>query len=758
MSTQRRSRKGSARRSNARKRDWRKWQSFDPDAGRQAERYDLPIPSRRLLREFFDQHPAPMALEAVAREFGLEGESKDALGHRLGAMCRDGELVANRRNQFCLTRRLPVQTGTVLAHRDGFGFLAPDDGSDDIFLPPRVMRSLMHGDRASVRVQKNHDGRLEGRLVDVLERARTQLAGTYFREHGLGFVRPADPRMPDDVVVPPEAAGDARPGLMVTVEITAFPDRHSPAVGRVTEVLGDRGKAGMESELAVRNHDLPHAWPRPVLSAAEQLPAQVRREDRAGRKDLRDLPLVTIDGEDARDFDDALYCRREGDGFRLYVAIADVAHYVHRESALDAEALNRGNSVYFPDRVIPMLPEALSNGLCSLNPEVDRLCMVAELKVRRDGSVARSSFYPGVMHSRARLTYTEVAAILVDGEPEARRRREPLIKHLEALHGVYRALAKERARRGAIDFDTVEPRFVFGVDGRVTGLKPLVRNDAHRLVEECMIAANSAVARRLSGKKIPALYRAHERPPADKLAELREFLALHGLTLGGGSEPQPAHYAKLMKAIAGRPDRLRIETMLLRSLAQAVYMPDSTAHFGLALTHYAHFTSPIRRYPDLLVHRALKHLSTGKPVSDFPYDQDDMASLGRHCSMTERRADDATREAADALKAEYMSGRVGEEFPGVVTGVTGFGLFIQLEDLYVEGLVHVTALSSDYYEFDSVTQRLNGTRSGVSYAVGDRMRVKVARVSIEDRKIDLVPAAEAEKPPAKAGRKRRRRR
>ena len=757
MSTQRKSKKGSTRRPRARQRDWRKWQTFDPDAKRQAERYDLPIPSRRLLREFFEQRGAPLALDDVAREFGLEGERKDALGHRLGAMCRDGDLVSNRRNEFCLTRRLPVQTGMVLAHRDGFGFLSPDDGSDDIFLPPRVMRSLMHGDRASVRVQKNHDGRSEGRLVDVLERARTHLAGTYFREHGLGFVRPADPRSPNDVVVPPEAAGEAKPGLMVTVEITAYPDQHSPAVGRVVEVLGDRDTAGMASELAVRNHDLPHVWPRAVLGEADALPTHVRPEDCVGREDLRDLPLVTIDGEDARDFDDALYCRRERDGFRLFVAIADVANYVRRDSALDTEGVNRGNSVYFPDRVIPMLPEVLSNGLCSLNPGVDRLCMVAELKVRKDGSVTRSRFYSGVMHSKARLTYTEVAAILVDGDKAARRKREPLIEHLEALHGVYRALAKERARRGAIDFDTVEPRFVFGVDGQVTGLKPLVRNDAHRLVEECMIAANSAVAHRLSGKKIPVLYRSHERPPADKMADLHEFLALHGLNLGGGSEPQPAHYAKLMKAIANRPDRLRIETMLLRSLAQAVYTPDSTAHFGLALTHYAHFTSPIRRYPDLLVHRALKHLFTGKPVSEFAYGEDDMESMGRRCSMTERRADDATREVADALKAEYMSNHVGEEFAGVVTGVTGFGLFVQLEDLYIEGLVHVTALSSDYYEFDPATQRLNGARSGVGYAVGDRLRVKVVRVSIEERKIDLVPAVVDEPAPATGKKKRRRR-
>ena len=706
----------------------------------------------------------PVALDAVAGDFGLDREDeREALRYRLGAMCRDGNLVENRRGQFCLTRRLPVKAGTVLAHRDGFGFLSPDDGSEDVFLPPRTMRELMHGDRATVRVQKNPDGRYEGRLVDVLERGRKRIAGTYFREHGLGFVRPADPRFPDDVLVPPEAAGDAKPGLMVTLELTAFPDRHSPAVGRVIEVLGPREQIGMATELAIRNHGLPHEWPEAVVAEARKLPDAVHGKDLKGREDLRDLALVTIDGEDARDFDDALYCRREGDGFRLLIAIADVSYYVRRGTALDAEAERRGNSVYFPDRVIPMLPEALSNGLCSLNPEVDRLCMVAELKVRNDGHVTRSRFYPAVMHSHARLTYTEVAAILMDGDKAARERRKKILPQLEDLHAVYRALAKARKRRGAIDFDSVEPRFVFDESGHVSELKPLLRTDAHRLVEECMIAANSAVAERLHRKKIPALYRMHEHPPADKLAELRDFLALHGLSLGGGEKPEPAHYSKLLAAIADRPDRLRIETMLLRSLAQAVYAPGSTGHFGLALEFYTHFTSPIRRYPDLIVHRALRHVIADNAAGAFDYSEGDLETLGRHCSTTERRADEATRETSDALKAEFMSERVGETFPGVVTGVTGFGLFVELEGLYLEGLIHVTALASDYYVFDAKAQRLVGERSGVSYAVGDRLAVKVARVSVEERKIDLVPAEEtppsqvrSKKPPAKRRKRRAR--
>jgi len=729
---------------NQASREWSRWREFDPESAREARRYDHPIPSRRLLREYFEARRAPLPIEAVARDLALGEAEGEALAHRLGAMCRDGDLIRNRRGQYCLTRRLPVKTGTVLAHRDGFGFLAPDDGSDDVFLPPRTMRSLMHGDRAAVRVQKNADGRFEGRLVDVLERGRKRIAGTYFREHGIGFVSPADPRFPDDVVIPPEDAGEAKPGLLVTAELTAFPGRRTPAMGRIVEVLGRREQAGMATELAIRNHELPHEWPKGVLAESGRLPERVTASEAKGREDLRDLPLVTIDGEDAKDFDDALFCRREGHKFRLFIAIADVSHYVKPDSALDAEGRRRGNSVYFPDRVIPMLPEALSNGLCSLNPEVDRLCMVAELLVKADGHVTRSRFYPAVMHSHARLTYTEVAAILVDGDKKARERRKALVPHLEALHDVFRALARARSRRGAIDFDSVEPRFVFDENGQVSDLRPVLRTDAHRLVEECMIAANSAVAKRLSDAKIPALYRVHERPPADKLTELRDFLALHGLSLGGGEHPEPKHYSKLLEAIADRPDRLRIETMLLRSLAQAVYAPGATSHFGLALTHYAHFTSPIRRYPDLIVHRAMRHALSREPARDFQYGLDDMEGLGRHCSTTERRADDATREAADALKAEYMSERVGETFPGVVNGVTGFGLFVELEGLYIEGLIHVTALSSDYYVFDATSQRLTGERSGVSYAVGDRLRVKVARVSVDDRKIDLVPAEEGE--------------
>ncbi len=737
---------------------WRYWREQDPEHASEAERYAHPIPSRGYLRRYFEAQASPMPQVRVAADFGLEGEAGQALTYRLEAMVRAGDLIRNRRDEYCLTQRLPVKVGTVLAHRDGYGFLSSDDAGEDIFLPPRSMRSLMHGDRAAVRVQKNPDGRFEGRLVEVLERSHRHVAGEFYREHGLCFVRPDDPHIGADILVPPECCGKAQPGEMITVELTAYPDRRGPAVGRVVEVLGPREKPGMAVELAIRNHDLPHVWPTEVIEQAAQIPEGVCESERRGRRDLCDFPFVTIDGEDARDFDDALCCRPEGEGFRLFVAIADVAHYVGPGSAIDAEAHRRGNSVYFPQRVLPMLPEVLSNGLCSLNPEVDRLCLVAELRIDPAGKVSRSRFYPAVIHSQARLTYTEVAAILVAGDKAARARRRSLLPHLEALHGVYRALAEARSRRGAIDFDSVETRFVFDTAGRVQALRPIVRNEAHRLVEESMIAANSAAARHLIRAGIPAIYRAHERPPSDRLAELRDFLAPHGLSLGGGDHPEPRHYSKLLKAVAVRPDRLRVETMLLRSLAQAVYQPKSIGHFGLALEHYTHFTSPIRRYPDLVVHRALKHLAEGHGAEGFAYGFERLEALGRHCSATERRADEATREAADTLKAEFMSERVGEEFDGVVTGVTGFGLFVQLEGLYLEGLVHVSTLASDYYVFDARVHRLRGEHSGASYGIGDPLRVVVTRVSINERKIDLAPAGESKRTAGSGGTGRGRRR
>ncbi len=724
----------------------RKDRGADPFAEREALKYARPIASREAILDWLARADRPLSFGQLLHDLKLhQAEDVEALNRRLGAMLRDGQLVQNRRDEYCLVKRLPLVAGTVIGHRDGFGFLKPDEGGDDIFLPPRQMRELMHGDRAMVRVQGvDHRGRAEGSLVDVLERNTTELAGRYQEEKGVSFVVPDNARISHTVQVPVTDRGGARAGQMVVVEITQQPGKHSEVIGRVTRVMGERHEAGMASELAIHAHALPHAWPATVLHEVESLSEQVPEQAKQGRLDLRATPLVTIDGEDARDFDDAVYCERERDGFRLLVAIADVSHYVKSGTALDQEATKRGNSVYFPDRVIPMLPEVLSNGLCSINPKVDRLCMVCEMHVDPDGEISRYRFHEAVMRSATRFTYTQVAGILVQRDPKLHREHAALVPHLEDLHALYRVLAKARARRGAIDFETTETKVVFDEQGAIAAIRPLVRNDAHKLIEECMIAANVQAAKFLAKHKMPTLYRVHAGPDVEGLEKLRAFLGTLGLKLAGGAKPEPGHYSKLLASVRERPDRHLIETVLLRSLAQAVYTPENVGHFGLGLGHYAHFTSPIRRYPDLLVHRAIRHLLQGGTAQNFSYSGSHMEQLGSHCSMTERRADEATRDAMDRLKCEYMRDKQGEEFDGLVTGVTNFGLFVQIKDLYVEGLIHVTSLPNDYYTHDPVGHRLVGERSGRVFRLTDAVRVRVAAVNLDERKIDFMLAGAPE--------------
>jgi ribonuclease R len=647
--------------------------------------------------------------------------------------------------------------GRVIAHPDGFGFLTPDEGGDDLFLSTREMRSLLHGDRALVRVSgKDHRGRQEGALVEVLERANRRVVGRYFVEaNGIGYVSPDNRRIHQDVLVPADCAGGAHHGQIVIAELTAQPDAHRQPVGRITEVLGEHMAPGMEVDIAVRSFDLPCVWPDAVLDETAGLPDQVAAADAAGRLDLRQLPLVTIDGEDARDFDDAVYCERQGRGYRLLVAIADVSHYVMPESPLDIEAVNRGTSVYFPNQVIPMLPEVLSNGLCSLNPDVDRLCLVCELIFDGRGLRKSFAFHDAVMRSHARLTYTEAAAILVDGDAGARRRREALVPHLEDLYALYELLRNQRDKRGAIDFDTSETQIIYGPDRKIERIVPLIRNEAHKLIEECMIAANIAAAEFLLEAGIAAVFRVHAPPAAEKLEDLRTFLAELGLSLGGGEKPTAKDLAKTLESAKGREDLPLIQTVLLRSLKLAVYSPDNHGHFGLALDAYTHFTSPIRRYPDLLVHRAVRHLIRGGTPGTFAYDHARMQVLGEHCSMTERRADDATRDAVAWLKCEFMLDKVGETFDGVIAAVTGFGIFVELDEVRVEGLVHITGLPNDYYHFEPVGHRLRGERSGRVFRLGNRVRVKVVRVDLDDRKMDfeLVDSAGGV---ARKGRRKRR--
>ncbi len=726
---------------------------MDPHRQREAKKYDNPIPSREFILETLTQHGAPAAFEEAASLLGLSGEQDlQALERRLGAMVRDGQLLRNRREAFCLVNKRDLVAGRVIGHPDGFGFVKPDDGGDDLYLYPKEMRALFHGDRIVARVTgKDRRGRLEGAVVEILERSTKSVVGRLYSESGVGFVVPDNKRLTHDVIIPSDRLGGAEQGQIVVAEITDQPTRRTQPIGRVAEVLGEHMAAGMETDISIRAHDLPVNWPPEVEQAITGFGEEVPEATKVDRTDLRELPLVTIDGADARDFDDAVYCERKPKGWKLLVCIADVSAYVAPDSALDKEGFERGNSVYFPDRVIPMLPEVLSNGLCSLNPKVDRLCMACELYVSREGKVTRTRFFEAVMRSHARLTYEQVATLLDDSDGALSEQFAEVLPHLHELYAMYQALLEARAARGAIDFDTVETKFVIDDAGRIASIEPTVRNDAHRIIEECMLAANVAAARLFQRKKMPALYRIHETPKEEKLSDLREFLAELGLNLPGGNKPTAKDYNTLLDAVRGRPDFHLIQTVLLRSMQQAMYSSDNVGHFGLAYDAYTHFTSPIRRYPDLIVHRIIKHILAGGTAADLDYSKPELQQVGEHCSGTERRADEATRDVEHWLKCEFMRDKLGEEFDGTITSVQGFGLFVELDGVYVDGLVHITALDNDYYHFDPVGHRLTGERTGQIYRLGDRLRVKVAAVNLEDRKIDFVLA----KPVVEAAPKRR---
>ncbi|MFV1973990.1 MAG: ribonuclease R [Thiohalobacterales bacterium] len=711
----------------------------DPHAQREAARYDKPIASREHILEIIGESDRPANRESLTTLLKIDTEDgEEALRRRLNAMVRDGQLVRNRRGCYAVADRFDLVRGRVIGHRDGFGFLVPDAGDEDIYLSARQMRTVFHGDRVLVRITgKDRRGRLEGDVVEVLERNTRRLVGRFYRESGINIVVPDSKRIAHDIAVPDAETGGAAHGQIVTVEIIEQPAKRHRPVGRITEVLGEHMAPGMEIDIAIRSHDLPCEWPDAVEREIVKLGDQVPESAHRGRTDLRDLPLVTIDGADARDFDDAVFCERKKNGWRLLVAIADVSHYVRPGTGLDAEAVNRGTSVYFPERVIPMLPEVLSNGLCSINPDVDRLCMTCEMTINAAGVITRSQFVEGVMRSHARLTYDQVAGILVDGDKKLRKKYQSLVPHLEELHSLYQVLRKAREERGAIDFETTETRIVFGAHRKIDRIVPLVRNVAHKMIEECMIAANVATARFLIRHKMPTLFRVHARPEGEKLEAVQEFLGELGLALRGGEKPGGKDYARLLEAVKGRPDEHLINTVLLRSLPRAEYHPENIGHFGLAHEKYVHFTSPIRRYPDLLVHRALRHVLSGGKAKDFAYSVADMQGHGGHCSMAERRADDATRDVVDWLKCEYMLDKIGETYPGIISSVTSFGIFVELQDIYVEGLVHITALGNDYYHYDPARHWLMGERTNRIYRLGDAVRVKVMQVNLDERKIDF---------------------
>ncbi len=698
------------------------------------------LPSRDDILKALAAAGAPTPPAELARELGVGPDALEAYEGRLSAMERDGQLLVNRKGELCIVAKLDLVVGIVQGHGDGFGFLVPEDGGDDLFLNAREMHKVLHGDRAVARVSGvDRRGRREGEIVEVLVRANREIVGRLHEERGVHFIVAENRRINQDFLVPRDGVGQARVGQIVVAEIVEQPSAGKEAVARVTEVLGSATDPGIEIEIALRKHALPFEFAKEAQRQAKRLPAEVRPADHKGREDLTGLPLVTIDGETAKDFDDAVYCEKKGRNYRLVVAIADVAHYVREGDAIDKDARERGTSVYFPRRVIPMLPEELSNELCSLKPKVDRLCMVCDMEIAPSGAIRAYRFYPAVMHSRARLTYTQVWTWLSDPKTASSPEAKALLPHLANLYALFKSLAAAREKRGAIDFDAPELAIEFDEQGKITGIVPAPRNDAHKLIEECMLAANVCAADFLAERKQMTLFRVHEPPPPDKLAALREFLATSALHLAGGDKPSAADYAKLLDTARERADFDLLQTVLLRSLSQAQYRPDNEGHFGLAYEAYAHFTSPIRRYPDLLVHRAIKAAGGGAAYTPAGMT---WQQLGIHTSMTERRADEASRDVVNWLKAHYMRDRIGDEFDGTISGVTSFGLFVTLDGLAIDGLVHITELGRDYFHYDGTRHTLVGERSGRTFQLAGRIRVKVARVDLEQSKIDFVLADE----------------
>lgn len=728
----------------------------DPHAKREANKYEKPVASRELLLSIIEKCSPPPTFNTLAKTLKYqEDHLLVGLKRRLRAMENSGQLVFNKFKQYAIPAKSSLLAGTVIGHRDGFGFFSPDDSNvkdkrgKDFYISSHEMQRVFHGDvvQAMLVDRTDRKGRKEVKIIEVIEPRKAPIVGRFYVDHHVCTVVPEDSKIKQEILIDPNAKLGARHGQMVVVELVQRPTKRSHAIGNVIEVLGDHLAPGMEIEIALRAHDLPHQFPHTVQAEVASIADEVEESAKLPRKDLRDLPLVTIDGEDARDFDDAVYCQpKKSGGWRLWVAIADVSYYVRHGSALDDEAISRGNSVYFPSQVIPMLPEKLSNGLCSLKPDVDRLCMVCEMTVSAAGKLSGSTFYPAVMRSHARFTYSKVAEILDASNNEAgdelRIQYAKLVPDLENLKSMYLALSDARNKRGAIAFETQESLFLFNDDKKIESVVPLIRNDAHKIIEECMILANVATAKFIEKHKKPGLFRVHDKPSEDKYNNFVSYLKELGISIPSREEPEPSDYSDILAKVANRPDQELIQTMLLRSMRQAVYQSDNLGHFGLALQSYSHFTSPIRRYPDLVVHRVIKSILLKEAQNEanagaYEYALEEVIELGEHCSMTERRADEATRDVSDWLKCEFMQDHVGDSFTGVISTVTNFGMFVRLQDLHIEGLVHITSLGRDYYHYDDVRMCLTGENSGVKYRVGDVVTVTVASVNLDEKKIDL---------------------
>ena len=719
----------------------------DPQKEREAMFYEKPLPSRELILKVMADQGVPLSILKLNELLEIANDESEAFNKRIRAMERQGQIMRNRKDDFCISEKLNLIPGRIQGHPDGFGFLIPDQGGDDIFLSSREMMQVLHNDRVMVQtIGQDRKGRPEGKVIEILERKNETLVGRVVQGQGVTIVAAEDKRINQDFLIPYHFDMDAKPGQIVVIEITAQPSFKSRPMGKVIQILGNYADSGMEIEIALRKHQLPYNFSQETIEIAESFSKKVTEKDFKGRIDVRDLSLITIDGETARDFDDAVYAESIDKNWRLVVAIADVSFYVQPDKILDKEAFERGNSVYFPRRVIPMLPEALSNGLCSLNPHVDRLCMICDMMIDQQGKVISYKFYPSAMESKARMTYTDVSTLLNETSPELTEKYKAIIPHIKNLESVYKILTKQRHARGAIEFASSETIMIFNDQGKIDRIEPVIRNEAHRIIEECMLAANVCAANFLIEHEHPALYRIHEGPTEERLENLRIFLAEFGFMLGGGDKPSIKDYATVIEKIKGRPDEHLLQTVLLRSMQQAVYSPDNIGHFGLAYEAYAHFTSPIRRYPDLLIHRAIKATLEKKkmPAANWHV-------LGQHCSMTERRADDATRDVSSWLKCYYMQDKIGEIYEGTVAGVTSFGLFVSIDGIYIEGLLHVTELGNDYFTYDKARHAMVGERSHAIYRLGDRLKVKLVRVDLELSKIDfsLESHQEVQKSPLK---------